>query len=54
MVTITKDYKITLTDPEGEILMELSLLNYDLTKAMARASVISDILDALEEAGQLQ
>lgn len=44
---IKEGYKITITDKEDTILDEIQLGGYNLEKAMARASLISDIHSAL-------
>jgi len=50
MAQITKDYRITIVDPDGIVIEEISLLEYDLDKSVARASIMNDIQEAIIKA----
>ncbi len=48
MAEITKDYRMTVTDPEGIVILDMSLSEYNLDKSIACSSITSDIKEAIE------
>ena len=47
MATITEDYKIQVTTPDGEIIATIDLLDYNLEKSMACSSIMSEVKEAI-------
>lgn len=48
MSLVPPGYKLLLQKPDGEVFYSLELEEYDLTKGIARASVIDEVSEALE------
>jgi len=49
MTTITKDYQITITARGGEVIADINLKGYNLDKPMARADIMNDIQQFVED-----
>ena len=46
---INGDYQITITVRGGEVLLDIDLKEYDLTKSPARASIMNEIQETVED-----
>ena len=48
MGTLAKNYRIKVVDPEGTIIKVIDLLEYNLDKPIARASIMNEIQEAID------